>query len=97
MGVRGAPDIPSARTHGRERIESIGALRVGSGKPAHSAPLATFRRWGLKLAGEGKNKKLKRRAVVAVARKLAVVMHRLWVTGEQFVAFPQGQPKTIAA
>jgi transposase len=56
-----------------------------------------IRRWGLKLAGEGKNKKLKRRAVVAVARKLAVVMHRLWVTGEQFVAFPQGQPKAVAA
>jgi len=56
-----------------------------------------IRRWGLKLAGEGKNKRLKKRAVVAVARKLAVVMHRLWVTGEQFVAFPQGQPKTISA
>jgi transposase len=56
-----------------------------------------IRQWGLKLAGEGKNKKLKKRAVVAVARKLAVVMHRLWVTGEQFVAFPTGQPKTIAA
>jgi transposase len=56
-----------------------------------------IRQWGLKLAGEGKNKKLKKRAVVAVARKLAVVMHRLWVTGEQFVPFPAGQPKTKAA
>lgn len=56
-----------------------------------------IRQWGLKLAGEGKNKKLKKRAVVAVARKLAVVMHRLWVTGEEFVAFPQGQPQRVAA
>ena len=56
-----------------------------------------IRQWGLKLAGEGKNKRLKKRAVVAVARKLAVVMHRLWITGEQFVAFPQGQPAKVAA
>lgn len=47
-----------------------------------------LRRWGLKLAGEGKNKKLKKRAVVAVARKLAVLLHRLWVSGEPFRAFP---------
>jgi len=56
-----------------------------------------IRRWGLKLAGEGKNKKLKKRAVVAVARKLAVVMHRVWVTGEQFVPFPAGQAMRQAA
>jgi len=56
-----------------------------------------IRRWGLKLAGEGKNKRLKQRAVVAVARKLAVVMHRLWVTGEKFVAFPGGQPPQVTA
>jgi transposase len=55
-----------------------------------------IRRWGLKLAGEG-NKKLKKRAVVAVARKLAVVMHRVWVTGEQFVPFPAGQTMTQVA
>lgn len=31
----------------------------------------------------GKN--AKKRAVVAVARKLAVVMHRLWISGETYV------------
>lgn len=46
-----------------------------------------LRQWGLKLAGpvdkKGKhNKRLKKRAVVAVARKLAVLLHRLWSTGE---------------
>lgn len=56
-----------------------------------------IRQWGLKLAGDGKNKRLKRRAVVAVARKVAVVMHRLWITGEQFVPFPQGQPAAAVA
>ena len=43
-----------------------------------------LRRWGLGLAGEGKNNKLKRRAVTAVMRKLAVLLHRLWVTGEVY-------------
>lgn len=41
------------------------------------APDTDLRRWGLKLAGRG-GKNAKKRAVVAVARKLAVLMHRLW-------------------
>lgn len=40
-----------------------------------------LRRWGLRLAGEGSSVR-KRRAVVAVARKLATLLHHLWVTGE---------------
>lgn len=39
-----------------------------------------LRRWGLMLATRG-GKNAKKRAKVAVARKLAVLMHRLWVTG----------------
>jgi transposase len=42
-----------------------------------------LRRWGLKLAARG-GKSAKKRAVVAVARKLAVLLHRLWVTGEVY-------------
>jgi transposase len=42
-----------------------------------------LRRWGLRLAGEG-SKARKRRAVVAVARKLATLLHHLWVTGEVY-------------
>lgn len=42
-----------------------------------------LRRWGLKLASRG-GKNARRRAKVAVARKLAVLMHRLWVTGEHY-------------
>jgi len=42
-----------------------------------------LRRWGKKLAERG-GKKAKRRAVVAVARKLAVLLHRLWVSGEMY-------------
>lgn len=42
-----------------------------------------LRRWGLELAKRG-GKNAKKRAKVAVARKLAVLMHRLWVTGEVY-------------
>jgi len=47
------------------------------------APDSRLRRWGLQLAARG-GKNGKRRAVVAVARKLAVLLHRLWVTGEVY-------------
>jgi transposase len=42
-----------------------------------------LRRWGQKLAARG-GKNAKKRAVVAVARKLAVLLHHLWVTGEVY-------------
>lgn len=42
-----------------------------------------LRRWGLRLAGEGSSVR-KRRAVVAVARKLATLLHHLWVSGELY-------------
>jgi hypothetical protein len=42
-----------------------------------------LRRWGLKLAERG-GKNGKKRAVIATARKLAVLLHRLWVSGEAY-------------
>ncbi len=42
-----------------------------------------LRRWGLQLAERG-GKNAKKRAVVAVARKLAVLLHKLWVSGEVY-------------
>jgi transposase len=42
-----------------------------------------LRRWGLELAGRG-GAKAKKKAVIAVARKLAVLLHRLWLTGEAY-------------
>jgi transposase len=47
------------------------------------APDSDLRAWGLSKTGKG-GKKAKRRAVVAVARKLSVLLHRLWVTGEVY-------------
>jgi transposase len=42
-----------------------------------------LRRWGLKLAARG-GKSAKKRAVVAVARKLAILRHHLWVSAEVY-------------
>lgn len=46
-------------------------------------PDCDLRRFGLKLATRG-GKNAKRRAIVAVARKLGVLLHRLWVTGAEY-------------
>ena len=49
----------------------------------HHGPDTDLRRWGLYLASRG-GKSAKKRAVVAVARKLAVLLHRLWISGEVY-------------
>ena len=46
-------------------------------------PDTDLQRWGQKLAGRG-GKNAKKRAVVAVARKLMVLLHRLWVSGASY-------------
>lgn len=46
-------------------------------------PDTDLKRWGLKLCAHG-GKNAKKRALVAVARKLAVLLHRLWVTAEVY-------------
>lgn len=56
-----------------------GAHRVLSAR----APDTDLKRWGLKLGARG-GKNAKKRAIVAVARKLAILLHRLWVTGEVY-------------
>jgi transposase len=68
-------------------------LREGS-------PDSDLKAWGtakLQQQGERKKggKKRKKKAVVAVARKLAVLLHRLWVTGE--VYDPHYQRKAVEA
>jgi transposase len=42
-----------------------------------------LRQFGLKLAERG-GKNAKKRAIVAVARKLGILLHRLWVTAEEY-------------
>jgi transposase len=59
-------------------------------------PDSDLRRWGLELAKGGKN--AKKRALVAVARKLAVLLHKLWVSGEVYEPLRANKnSKTVAA
>ncbi len=58
-------------------------------------PDSELRRWGLARCAQG-GKTGKKRAVVAVARKLAVLLHRLWSTGEVYDPFYTPESKTAA-
>lgn len=47
---------------------------------------SVLRQWGLHLAARGA-KQARSKAVVAVARKLAVLLHRLWITQKPYMPF----------
>jgi transposase len=51
----------------------------------NSRKSCALQQWAIQLA----EKKGKRKALVALARKLAVLLHHLWVTGEVFQPFPK--------
>jgi transposase len=55
-----------------------------------------LRRWGLKLAERG-GRNAKKRAIVATARKLAVLLHHLWVSGEVYEPLHNRSRTTVAA
>ena len=55
-----------------------------------------LRRWGLKLAERG-GKSEKKRAIIATARKLAVLLHRLWVSGEVYEPLRHSNQKAMPA
>jgi transposase len=54
-------------------------------------PDTDLRRYGLRLCARG-GKNAKKRAAVAVARKLAVLLHRLWVGGEVYEPLRDAAP-----
>jgi transposase len=55
-----------------------------------------LRRWGLKLAERG-GKSGKKRAIIATARKLAVLLHRLWVSGEVYEPLRNSNQRAMPA
>jgi transposase len=57
-------------------------------------PDTDLRRFGMKLCQRG-GKNAKKRASVAVARKLAVLLHRLWSSGEVYEPLGHGIARTI--
>jgi transposase len=56
----------------------------------YRGPDTDLKRWGQKLAGRG-GKNAKKRAIVAVARKLGVLLHHLWATGEVYEPLRQAR------
>jgi transposase len=61
-------------------IECAGHILRPQGKDS------ALRRWGLHLAARG-SKQARNKAVVAVGRKLAVLLHRIWTTQEPYMPF----------
>ena len=59
-------------------------------------PDCDLRRYGERLMERG-GKNAKKRALVAVARKLAVLMHRLWIAGEVYDPLRSGREERRAA
>jgi transposase len=54
-----------------------------------------LRRWGLQLAERG-GRSGKKRAIIAVARKLAVLLHHLWVSGEVYEPLHNRKQNAVA-
>jgi len=89
FGLRPSMRESASTTHfGRITKEGDPEMRRLLVQAAHACLLtkadSELKRWALALA----QRKGKGKAVVALARKLAVLMHRLWVTGEVYQAFP---------
>ena len=59
-------------------------------------PDCDLRRWGLRLAERG-GRNAKKRAIIATARKLAVLLHHLWVSGEVYEPQHNNQAAIAAA
>jgi transposase len=63
---------------------------------AERAPDTDLKRWGTRLSGRG-GKNARKRALVAVARKLSILLHHLWVTGEEYEPLRNGEVTAKAA
>lgn len=78
-----------AKQQGHISREGDSEMRWLLVQAAHAA-LSTNRDSALKRWGERLVERLgKKKAVVAVARKLAVLLHRMWISGEHYQAFPK--------
>ena len=75
--------ISKAGDHEMRRLLVLAANYILSRK----GPDCDLRRFGLKIAGRGGDQKAKKRARVAVARRLAVLLHYLWKTGQVYDPF----------
>ena len=74
---------PREKRISKEGDEMLRKLLVGSAHYILGPFGSDLRRHGEKIASRG-GKNAKKRAVVAVARKLAVLLHSLWISGEVY-------------
>ena len=91
-----------------ERQPQLGITRSGNGYLrrllvrcahyilGHFGADSALRQWGLRMAERG-GSNARKRAIVAVARKLSVVLHRPWVTGQNFLPFTVEQNAATVA
>ena len=63
---------------------------------AHLGTIRCRLRWGLKLAERG-GKSGKKRPIIATARKLAVLLHHLWLSGEVYEPLHNSNRKAMLA
>ena len=92
----GAEPAATADHQGRgpvsaEAAGAGGALHSGAARTGHGSEAVGAE------AGARGGKNAKKRAMVAVARKLAVLLHRLWVTGEVYEPLRNSQASTGTA
>jgi len=99
--VPGSDD--SGEDHQQKRITKEGdrfcrRLLVSAGQYILGpfGPDCDLRRHGLAISARG-GKNAKKRAVVAVARKLAVLMHRLWISQADYVPLYNATARCVAA
>lgn len=89
----GAPQLRISKTGdelGRRLLVSAAHYILGP-----FGPDCALRRHGAAIAQRGA-KNAKKRAVVATARKLAVLLHRLWVSEQAYDPFYQQRPRAVA-
>jgi len=98
--VQGAHCILSHRRGAFVKSHLVSGQGRPGRRPVARGPDTDLKRWGLRLSNRG-GKNAKKRAIVAVARKLGILLHRLWVTGEVYEPLRNsqavGHQKTKAA
>ena len=76
----GESDRPGAHIAMRRRDDADDALRSGPDHVGAFGEMVWLKAWAMKIARHRGMKK----AIVALARRLAVIMHRIWVDGTEF-------------
>ena len=98
IGVRMAFGASHSNVLAMVLKENVRVLAIGLtiGTPLTFLEDCDLRRWGLKLAERG-GKRGKRRAIIAVARKLAVLLHHLWISCEAYEPLHNARKRKLAA